>query len=259
MGLFKKEICPVCGKPAKGLATIKIKDKQTLCTDCSVNVHMDSSMLPCQSVEDIKEHFAYREENRVLYQGFSATKEFKCGDAYLREDAKMKKWYFSYNKEPQNPQLFGYDEILDYELTEDGEQLAKGGVGSAVAGGIMFGGVGAIVGSNVGKKKTKTVVNDICLRVSLKHKYIQQIYIHFIPGGIKVKSGDMLYNAYKATASDVVSFFDTLCSKANEATASVQASTMSSADEILKFKQLLDVGIITPEEFEAKKKELLSL
>lgn len=34
---------------------------------------------------------------------------------------------------------------------------------------------------------------------------------------------------------------------------------LSSADEILKFKNLLDAGIITPEEFEAKKKEILGL
>lgn len=34
---------------------------------------------------------------------------------------------------------------------------------------------------------------------------------------------------------------------------------VSSADEILKFKELLDAGIITQEEFEAKKKQLLGL
>lgn len=31
----------------------------------------------------------------------------------------------------------------------------------------------------------------------------------------------------------------------------------SVADEIFKFKKLLDIGAITPEEFETKKKELL--
>lgn len=33
----------------------------------------------------------------------------------------------------------------------------------------------------------------------------------------------------------------------------------SAADEILKFKQLLDIGAITEEEFEAKKKSILNL
>lgn len=38
-----------------------------------------------------------------------------------------------------------------------------------------------------------------------------------------------------------------------------QSNTVSSADEILKFKQLLDAGVITQDEFDAKKKQLLGL
>lgn len=40
---------------------------------------------------------------------------------------------------------------------------------------------------------------------------------------------------------------------------SISSSSISSADEILKFKELLDAGIITKEEFEAKKKQLLGI
>lgn len=36
-------------------------------------------------------------------------------------------------------------------------------------------------------------------------------------------------------------------------------NTISTADEILKFKELLDIGVITQEEFEMKKKKLLNL
>ena len=37
------------------------------------------------------------------------------------------------------------------------------------------------------------------------------------------------------------------------------ASAISSADELKKFKELLDMGVITQEEFDAKKKQLLGL
>ena len=37
------------------------------------------------------------------------------------------------------------------------------------------------------------------------------------------------------------------------------ASPPSAADEIKKFKELLDMGVITQEEFDAKKKQLLGL
>ena len=41
--------------------------------------------------------------------------------------------------------------------------------------------------------------------------------------------------------------------------ASDRQSNASAADEILKFKQLMDAGVITSEEFENKKKQLLGL
>src|SRR5690606_17390596 len=40
---------------------------------------------------------------------------------------------------------------------------------------------------------------------------------------------------------------------------SSQPTTQSSADEILKFKELLDAGVITEKEFEAKKKQILGV
>ena len=36
-------------------------------------------------------------------------------------------------------------------------------------------------------------------------------------------------------------------------------NSLSSADELKKFKELLDMGVITQEEFDAKKKQLLNL
>ena len=38
-----------------------------------------------------------------------------------------------------------------------------------------------------------------------------------------------------------------------------QSSAISAADELIKFKELLDMGILTQEEFDAKKKQLLGL
>lgn len=43
------------------------------------------------------------------------------------------------------------------------------------------------------------------------------------------------------------------------ATTTVIASKASEADELLKFKQLLDAGVITQDEFDTKKKQILGL
>ena len=48
-------------------------------------------------------------------------------------------------------------------------------------------------------------------------------------------------------------------SAADSAPAATVVNNVSSADELLKFKELLDKGVITQEEFDAKKKQLLNL
>ncbi len=57
-----------------------------------------------------------------------------------------------------------FEDIIDYELLEDGDLQIKGGLGSALAGGLTFGAAGAIVGASVGKKKT----TSNCFSMSIK-------------------------------------------------------------------------------------------
>ena len=52
---------------------------------------------------------------------------------------------------------------------------------------------------------------------------------------------------------------DILERKKNENSTTIIQNQVSAADELLKMKQLLDAGIITQEEFDAKKKQLLGL
>lgn len=60
------------------------------------------------------------------------------------------------------------------------------------------------------------------------------------------------------TASKAVDFIKSKIREAKNPTQTVINAT-SAADELKKFKDLLDAGIITQDEFDAKKKELLGL
>ena len=53
--------------------------------------------------------------------------------------------------------------------------------------------------------------------------------------------------------------FNTLEQQQSYKNQPVAAAPVSAADEIKKFKELLDIGAITQEEFDAKKKQLLGL
>lgn len=63
----------------------------------------------------------------------------------------------------------------------------------------------------------------------------------------------------KCNSSDVHDITKAEYEKLKQSKSNSSATTASSADEIKKFKELLDMGAITQEEFEAKKKELLGI
>ena len=74
---------------------------------------------------------------------------------------------------------------------------------------------------------------------------------------------DLQYgNIYKEKISGVVATIDDIVKKYENAgnTSTVQVvQQVSVADELKKFKELLDMGIISQEEFDVKKKQLLGL
>ena len=265
MGLFSKDTndtCPICGKPTKGIFNFKINDGRKICKDCFLLASIDAPLLLHQSVEDVKERISYRQSALALLDQFNASRKLRCGSGYLCDDSAMQKWYYIPSPSSKPQSVYDYSEIVDYELTEDGNQITKGGVGAAVAGGFLFGGVGAVVGSNVGKKKTRNIVSSMQLRVSLNNKYDSQVVIDFVPPHSTVKSDSREYTKYKHQAADAVSFFDNICSRADinhPAPATTIQTQLSGADEIAKYKKLLDDGIITAEEFEKKKTDLLGL
>lgn len=261
MGLFGgTKYCPVCGEQVKGLANLKIKDNDTLCQKCSSEAFfMDPDMRPFQSAEDIKEFFVYRNKNKEIFQTFRTSREFTVGTFVFRVDESQHLWYYNV-KIAENPPIFSYDEIIDYELLENGETITKGGLGQAAVGAALFGSVGAIVGGITGGKKSRTIITSFNIRISLNNTFNKQIIINFLPAGIKYKSNSLLYNQTKNTAINIISLLDSMCHQTTSLESSnTSPATLSPADEILKYKNLLDNGIITQEEFNQKKQQLLNL
>lgn len=63
----------------------------------------------------------------------------------------------------------------------------------------------------------------------------------------------------KETANKTEEFYNLVMEKINNNKKATPSSNGSVADEIKKFKELLDAGAITQEEYDAKKKELLNM
>ena len=75
--------------------------------------------------------------------------------------------------------IYDYSDILDYELIEDGNSISKGGVGRAIVGGALFGGIGAIVGGSTGHKQ-KSICSKLQVKITMNNMSYPTIYINFI-------------------------------------------------------------------------------
>ena len=164
-----------------------------------------------------------------------------------------------------NGAIYLYENILSYELLEeDGTVVTTGGLGSAAVGGLLFGPVGAVVGGSTGKRTS-------CTSRSFK------IRISFIdgPSDLTIVRCSSAGSVSNRGLQDALAVLERACHRRDEiaqAAASGPAAPAAApdpghsfpagddaADLIRKFKALADDGVITQEEFEAKKRQLLRL
>lgn len=274
--MAKKE-CINCGRPI-GFTTGRIKCRDGfLCTECfngtglSAMKPQDISVAGNMTIEEIKAAGQNRQLALQRVQQFIPT-YVPASFAQFNDDSKemllSKKQHIAYK--PKHFTLFRYDQIVDFEIIEDGNSIASGGLGRAAVGGILFGGAGAIAGGVTGRKKSKQTCDRLEIKITVKD-YIEPVfYITLLNAEMKKKS--LTYKTCIKTAEAIVSKLQLIANEQAEQQATaqsvnIQQSTpqlspeeqIDAADEIRKFKELCDDGIITQEEFEAKKKQLLGL
>jgi hypothetical protein len=207
-----------------------------------------------KTISDIRNDFEKLNSIKEELLNFNATK--RVGNL-IHFDEEKRQWLIPNGP---TPRIYTFDEVLEYELLEDGESITKGGLGRAVAGGVLFGGVGAIVGGVTGGKRTKSIINSLRIKITINDFQNPAVYINLI--NTKTKADSYTYKNSYSAAQQILSVL-ALVLKYNETqTTSDEETTIqlpSAADEIRKFKALLDDGIITVDEFDAKKKQLLNL
>lgn len=164
--------------------------------------------------------------------------------------------------------IFRFEELRSFELLEDDSQIVGGGVGMALAGGALFGTGGAIAGSMVGGKKTKKTVDNLLLKINLRDIDFPCVIIPYITKTVKVTSNDYkkALGAAQQTSSCIELIIEMMDERkqqvAHEADAAPAAAAAAAADpieQVKKLKELMDMGVLSQEEFDAKKRELLGL
>ena len=248
MGLFdKKEICTICNNE---MGKKKLNDGW-VCKSCINKCGVFGSQ--ARSISDVEKAIKRNETNKSNKNKFKATN--KIGN-YIHVDENNHLISFpSTHGKGENAPIYTYDEIIGCDVLEDGESISKGGLGRAVAGGLLFGGVGAIVGGVTGSKKTKQIIRSMKVKITVRDISNPTVFIPLI--FTETKSNSIIYSAAKTNAEQIVSLINVILDQQQNIQQVV--SENSNADEIRKYKALADEGIITMEEFENKKKELLNL
>lgn len=147
--------------------------------------------------------------------------------------------------------FYKYTDIIGYEMFEDGNSVIKGSVGTSAVGALAFGAAGGIVGAAT-SRKIAAYCTSMQIIITVKDMDHPNITLNLLVG--KAQRGSWVYKTLMEQAKKIISTLDNIKDQV-----SPQADSASSADEIAKFKKLLDSGAITQEEYNKKKKELLGI
>jgi hypothetical protein len=164
-------------------------------------------------------------------------------------------------------QTFSYNDLLSISLIEDGETVTdfrrSSQIGGALIGGLVLGGLGAVIGGLSGTTKTSEMVEKITLRLVVNDTKNPLFEIDFL--NTQTKKKDLRYQDAMQKARHWHGLIEVLIKRAdmedkeNEKNNVVQSSSNSLADELKKLAELRDTGVLSDAEFQKQKEKLLGL
>lgn len=181
--------------------------------------------------------------------------------------------------------IIDFKDVISYSINKKEhndsktQTKRKHGIGRAVVGGVLLGPVGAAVGGLTSKKETQTISKDFVDHLGVVVNLIDgtSFEIEYLDSTLKaddslvtgcIKKVNELATVLEAgienakrQQSKTVAIEPKKAEENNEQSISTPQSSPAAdpLDEIKKLKGLLDIGAITQEEFDAKKKQLLDL
>lgn len=259
MGLFsnKDKTCPICGGATPRLLAKKFEG-QPICSKCADNILADSALVKGWTLEELRGHLNGRAENKALLEGFTPTRTVEYEHEAVIDDTKrlfyIKQWTMD------NPPVFCFDDIsgftieLGYRTVESWSRgMARVPFQPMELG--VLGGIAALAEafSDDDKKDSKYENLKVTLKVNTPYLHEYELCDLSVSGSGRAE--------YANDLSREMGKVNTICNLIISLTGSAGAApqTDRTADDIRKFKGLLDSGVITQAEFNAKKKQLLGL
>lgn len=234
--------CPVCGGKL-GLLNREKSADGLICATCSNFFYSKLGFRAAkQSTAALADYWVTLEQRR---KAFKETDSIYDGDAlFVSIDKVNQLFYFGHRGGDKGPRMiYSFDEVAEYESDVPDDLMVtetKGGIGRAVIGAAVAGPVGAIVGASTAKTETR------------KGRSKENVSIRF---ALPLGESSLPTTVYPGG----MTAFLKSCKDSQEKPQATAPAASSTADELLKFKRLLDMGAITEAEYNAKKTQLLGL
>ena len=230
--------CPVCGGKL-GLLNREKSADGSICAGCSNFFFSKLGIRAAkQSTAALADYWVTLDSRR---RTFKETDSIFDRDAlFVSIDKVNRLFYFGHRSGDKGPRMiYSFDEVAGYESDAPDDLTVtetKGGIGRAV--------VGAAVAGPVGAATAKTETHKAYSKENISIRFV-------LPLG----ESNLPTTVYPGGTTD----FLRNCKAGSERPQTATTAASSTADELLKFKQLLDMGAITEEEYNAKKTQLLGL
>lgn len=160
----------------------------------------------------------------------------------------------------QKIDIINFSDIIEFQIIEDSNTVMKGGVGRAVVGGALAGGVGAIVGANT--RASKNVINILQIRIITK-KISNSLYtIDLIK--TEIEKNSMEYRNAMNFANNVYAILTSIITNNDKVSnnlggkKTMEQNNNNFIEQLERLSKLRNDGMITEKEFEESKQKILN-
>lgn len=177
----------------------------------------------------------------------------------------QKKLLGAYSYYESESVVLKFEQILDFEIFENGNSVVSSKTGSAIVGGLLFGGLGAIAGASGSR-----IISDNCktLKLNIYTTDVANsvITLDLLDRGIEKNSAE--YENIKDTVNKMIGFLKIARESNRQAERKEDKKVIveniedinqnNNLSKLKELAQLKEQGIITDKEFEESKKKILS-
>ena len=258
------KICAACGKKIGAFSDWQSTRNGCVCQSCFMLITPYRKDVPNMSDAEVSEAYKTILANNSAVASFSETDHIgdKLGYIALFDDASRSVLLPQRIAPVVADQLFwvfGYDEIVSAELLLNEKRVQTSGLARAAVGGLLLGPLGALAGyASAQDERARGSRDSVTVKVSVKNYPSDTYSVRIFEGGRECS--DAAFETYLKQGGELVERLNAIAGYSpDEPEQSAPAPVADAPTEIRKFKALLDDGIITEEEFQAKKKQLLGL